>query len=112
MIDGTYVLFGVVGVLAANQIVLHLAGLYARRELFWGLQLVNVLMSVLILLVSVPGLPRAVHWFLALYLVYRTQQNTRERVERLRKLVEDEGDPREAKRQRVMDALRDPDDDQ
>ena len=66
-----------IGVIAANQIVLRIAGLRARAAVFWGLQAINLALICYIFSMGLPGFEAAplISWAIGLLFVLRVIQN-------------------------------------
>ena len=77
MDPATWVLFGVVTVIALNQLFSRIPVLHTTKTGFFAVQGVNLIVTVGILLWGVPGYEDlvAVKWVLALLLFWHTVQN-------------------------------------
>lgn len=101
-----WALFGVIGIMAGNQLVMRLAGLKGNRFVFYPLQLVNLLAGAAVFWFGLPGFDAwpVIGWMIGLLLFFRVVQNNSARVEWLnQRQQEAEGD---ARREAIEDALR------
>jgi len=87
----------VVGVMAVNQLVMRVGGLYARAMIFYGLQAVNVIMGTGLILWGLPGFEQwpVVSWIIGLLFFFRTVQNNNLRARWLRERLLEEREQRE-----------------
>ncbi|MBW1877268.1 MAG: hypothetical protein JRI25_13005 [Deltaproteobacteria bacterium] len=90
-------IFAVIGVMAVNQLVMRVGGLYARAALFYGLQLVNLVLGTGLILWGLPGFEQwpVVSWIIALLFFFRTVQNNNLRARWLREELLKEREQRE-----------------
>lgn len=101
----TWVLFGVIGVMVCNQLVMRLGALRSRVAVFWSMQALNVGTGSAILLYGLPGFEPwpAVAWVIGLLFFLRAVQNTNARAKWLRAVAKEvEAEQRAA----VREALR------
>ena len=106
----TWVLFGVIGVMACNQLVMRLGALRSRAMIFWLMQALNVGTGSAILLWGLPGFEPwpAVSWVIGLLFFFRAIQNTNARAKWLRTAARDrDEDKHEAVRQALRRAAED-----
>ncbi len=99
------VVLGVVAAMAANQLVMRVAGLKARRGVFWALQGMNLLVGSVVVIYGLPGLPRVVAWFVALLFFFRTVVNNNNRLAWLEEQQREAHDADGAKREALRAAL-------
>ncbi len=108
MDTSTMALLGVVALLAANQLLMRMAGLRGIPVVFWGLQLVNLLTGIGVLVFGLPGLQGvpAFKWLLGLYLLFRVVQNNWMRSEFLREQKKERGASASERKEAIEAALR------
>ena len=77
------VLLGIVGVMAANQLIMRVGALTARPLVFWPLQLVNLVVGTAILVLGLPGFEAwpVVSWLVGLLFFLHIVQNNSARQE-------------------------------
>lgn len=98
--------FGLIAVMAVNQLVMRVAGLKSRAAVFYSLQLLNLLVGTGLLWFGMPGFEDwpAVGWVIGLLLFFRVVQNNMSRAEWLRE--GDEDDDKNERREAIAEALR------
>jgi hypothetical protein len=87
MSDGTLGFVALIAMLAANRLVLSLAGYGTWRSLFWSIQFLNLGSAIFLIVWGLPGLPRGlwlVNWFIALLFMWHIIENNGKRVKHLR----------------------------
>ena len=99
-------MFGVIGVMAINQLVMRVAGLRGLPVVFYSLQLLNILTGALLLWFGLPGFEDMpmVGWMIGLLLFFRVVQNNSARATWLRERDDDKDVDK--RRQKVAEALR------
>lgn len=77
MISSNTVFLLLIGLIAANQLVMRLGALRSRAAVFWSLQAVNILVMTYVLGWGLPGFERwpVVHWLIGLLVMLRIIQN-------------------------------------
>ena len=98
--------FGLIAVMAVNQLVMRVGGLKARALVFYGLQLMNLIVGTGLLWFGMPGFEDwpAVGWMIGLLLFFRVVQNNMSRAEWLRE--DTEADAKDERRAAIAEALR------
>ncbi len=87
MSDGTLGFVALIAMLAANRLVLSLAGYGTWKWLFWSIQFLNLGAACALVLWGLPGLPPGfwiVNWFIALLFMWHIVENNGKRVKHLR----------------------------
>ena len=96
-----------IGVIAANQLVLRLAGLRARAFVFWGLQVINLALICYIFTMGLPGFEAAplISYAIGLIFMLRVIQNNALRTKFLREDVKRQRDGQRAQVDEMMDRM-------
>lgn len=105
---GTWILVGVVAVLAVNRFLVHLPGWHQRRGLFWSVQVVNLAAACFMIVLGVPGLAGLAHyvnWVIALLFVFHIVQNNSRLVQARKEVHAEASAQDQAARARVQAAL-------
>jgi hypothetical protein len=74
----TTLILAVAALLGLNRVIFHIPGWEHRRVVFWGLQVLNLIVIVALLAVGIPGFAgaaKAINWVLALLLVLHVVTN-------------------------------------
>lgn len=84
---GTAVFFGVVIVIAANQLVMRIAALRRSPWFFWGVQILNIAVGSTVIVFGLPGFTDFwfVQYILGLLIFFHVIQNNMARVSFLRR---------------------------
>jgi len=87
----TWILFGVVLVIAANQLVVRIPLLIGSKTGFWGIQLLDVALATALLMFGLPGFEHfpPVRVILALLLLWHVAQNNQARTAWRRRMVQE-----------------------
>lgn len=103
----TSVIFGVIVVIALNQLVIRIGALRSRPAIFWSLQCINLFVVVFVLVRGLPGLERwpAASWALGLMFALRVIQNNGLRSQYLRQDKEEEKDRRRKEMNQMAEQL-------
>lgn len=72
---GTWILFGLVAVIGANQVVVRLPAVRRDRRWFWGINALDALVAGAVLTLGLPGLPPVAAWVVGLLLLLHVAQN-------------------------------------
>ena len=88
----TWILFGVVLVIAANQLVVRIPLLIGSRTGFWGIQLLDITVALTLLIFGLPGFEHfpPVRVILALLLLWHVAQNNHARTAWRRRRVQEQ----------------------
>lgn len=105
-LDTTLIFLVAVAVIAANQGVLRVATLRRNPWVFWGLQLLNLVIACWVLLFGLPGFEHTIgRWVgvvMGLLLIFRIVQNNMLRQRYLRREVEEEREEERKERAREV----------
>jgi uncharacterized membrane protein len=107
MDQATWILFGVVGVMAVNQLVMRVIALRAHPIMFWSMQAINLVVGGLVIWFGLPGFEvwPVVSYVIGLLFFLRTAQNTQIRTQWLRQQRKDAAaEQRESLRQSLAAA--------
>ncbi len=98
--------FGLIAVMAVNQLVMRVGGLKARAAVFYSLQMLNLVAGTALLWFGMPGFEDwpAVGWMIGLLLFFRVVQNNMSRAQWLREDAQD--DDKNERREAIAEALR------
>jgi hypothetical protein len=101
----TWMLFGVVLVLAANQLVVRIPLLIGSKTGFWGIQLLDISLAVALLIFGLPGFEHypPVRVILALLLLWHVAQNNHALTAWRRRQVQSRRDEELARRARPVE---------
>ncbi|NOY24645.1 MAG: hypothetical protein GXP62_02125 [Oligoflexia bacterium] len=105
---GTWIIFGVVALLAINHFLLRLPGWTSRRGVFWGVQVVNLAAACFMIVVGIPnlhGLAHYLNWVIALLFMFHIIQNNGRLVAARRAEAREEDEQDAAARERIHAAL-------
>jgi hypothetical protein len=104
----TTLILAVAAILGMNHMVFRLPGWEHRRVVFWGVQLLNLVVIILLLAVGIPGFAsaaKAINWVLGLLLILHVVTNNGRLVAALAETeVSDSAEVRD-KRERIKAAL-------
>ena len=74
----TTLILVVVAILGLNHLLFRIPGWHQRRVVFWGVQVLNLLVSILLMAVGIPGFAgaaKAINWVLGLLLILHIVTN-------------------------------------
>lgn len=109
MQPGDAILLAVVGVLAANHVVVRVPGWERRPILFWGAQALNLIAAIYVMAAGIPGLDgplRIFNWVFGLLFVVRIVQNNQRYGDARREASRAHSDGDEERKERIRAALR------
>ena len=104
----TTLILAVAAILGMNHMVFRLPGWEHRRVVFWGVQLLNLVVIILLLAVGIPGFAgaaKAINWVLGLLLILHVVTNNGRLVAALAGTEVGESVEAQAKRERIKAAL-------
>ncbi len=106
MNDGTLGFVALIALLAVNRLVLSVAGYGTWRFMFWGIQALNLVAAIVLILWGLPGLPPGfwmINWFIALLFMWHIVENNAKRVKHIReRLATEQPEPRDDERRRAL----------
>ena len=104
----TSLILAVTAILGMNHMVFRLPGWEHRRFVFWGVQLLNLLVIIALLAIGIPGFAgasKAINWVLGLLLILHVVTNNGRLVAALADTEATENAETEAKREQIKAAL-------
>jgi hypothetical protein len=109
MQPGDAILLAVVGVLAANHVLVRVPGWERRPVLFWGAQALNLAASIYVMAAGIPGLDgslRIFNWVFGLLFIVRIVQNNQRYSDARREARRADAQSDSARKERIRAALR------